>query len=199
MVIDITSPLRTAPPRPCPARIRLRAATAGPHAEVDGLFPQGLDSAHSYRRYVLGMHRFAVDYEIAIGALPRHSAWLARDLASHSLLPLAAAGVRRPLADAASRLGWEYVFAGSSMGARRLLRDAQRLGYGQSHGAHFLARHAASLEWTALQARLEALDPDDGVRMARAEQGALDAFSLVRTCFGRSFDRIPDVSTREGP
>ena len=187
-------------PRPTAPRIgaahaRLRAATAGLHAAVDELFPDGLASRDGYRRYVLGMHRFAVDYEIAVDAVPRHSAWLAADLTRLSLAPLAAHGERRATRDPAVRLGWRYVMAGSSMGARSLLRDARRLGYDEARGATFLARHAASGEWDALRTRLQALDVDDAPRMAGAEDGARTAFSLVRACFGRSFDRIPLAPT----
>jgi len=180
------SPLRTGP-----AHARLRAATADLHAGLDDMFAGGLDSPCGYRRYVLGMHRFALDYEVAVGSPPRHSAWLASDLHSLSLAPLPALGVQRPAPLASMRLGWHYVMAGSSMGARSLLRDALRLGYRDGHGATFLARHAASDEWDVLRERLQALDPADAPRMAEAEAGARAAFGLVQDCLRRSFDHIP--------
>lgn len=161
------------------------------------MFARGLDSVPGYRRYVLGMHRFAVDYEIVVEAAPRHSAWLAGDLGSLSLLPLPAEGVQRPAGGAAERLGWCYVMAGSSMGARSLLRDARRLGYDGGQGASFLAQHAASDEWSSLRDRLQAIDASDEARMAQAEAGARVAFVLVRTCFERSFDRIPATAAQE--
>lgn len=173
------------------AHARLRAATRDLHAEVDGMFGRGLDSRCSYRRYVLGMHRFAADYEIAVRALPRQSAWLAADLICLALAPLSANGTRRPAAQAATRLGWEYVMAGSSMGARRMLRDARSLGYQDGAGASFLARHSTSNDWSAMRQRLDALDAGNAPRMAQAEAGACAAFALVLDCFGRSFDRIP--------
>lgn len=155
------------------------------------MFAGGLDSPPSYRRYVLGMHRFAADYEIVVRALPRQSAWLADDLTCLALAPLSAAGTLRPAALAATRLGWEYVMAGSSMGARRMLREARRLGYQDGAGASFLARHAASGDWDAMRQQLDALDAGDVPRMAQAEAGACAAFALVLGCFERSFDRIP--------
>jgi heme oxygenase len=167
------------------------------HGQVDGLFPQGLDSVDAYRRYLLGMHRFAADYECAIDAVPRHSAWLARDLTTLSLLPLAAEGERRQAAGHATRLGWRYVMAGSSMGARALLRDARRLGFDRDLGAHFLDRHATGDDWQRVQAQLEALDVGDALHMRQAEDGARAAFALVRACFERSFDRIPVVHGKE--
>ncbi|WP_187471090.1 biliverdin-producing heme oxygenase [Luteimonas viscosa] len=179
------------------ARMRLREATADLHARVDALFPRGLDSVATYRRYVLGMHRFATDFEIAVAARPRHSEWLARDLSSLALAPLAAEGVRGPASGAATRLGWCYVMAGSGMGARVLLRDARRLGFDRGRGAGFLARHAVAEDWSALQARLSALDADDAPRMAQAEHGARTAFALVRACFERSFDLVPVAADKE--
>jgi heme oxygenase len=190
-------PSPSSAPRVGAAHARLRSATAHLHAGVDDLFANGLDSVPRYRRYVLGMHRFAAEYEIAVAAAPRHSAWLAGDLASLSLSPLPPEGERRPASGAAARLGWRYVMAGSSMGARRLLRDARQLGYDDSSGATFLAQHAASDEWGRLRDRLQAMDADDETRMAEAETGACAAFALVRSCFARSFERIPATPAHE--
>ena len=171
-------------------RARLREATAALHACVDGLFPRGLDSLHAYRRYLLGMHRFAADHEFATGAMPRLSSWLAHDLSALQLPPLPADGVRTPLASQDESLGWDYVMAGSSRGARQLVRDARRLGIGEDNGSRFLERHAAGEDWPRVQARLEALDGADA-RIASAEVGARDAFALVQACFERSFATLP--------
>ncbi|WP_165967509.1 biliverdin-producing heme oxygenase [Luteimonas aestuarii] len=179
------------------ARSRLRQATADLHAQVDAMFPRGLGSALAYRRYVLGMHRFAVDYEIATMALPRASAWLAQDLVALSQLPLPAHGTRSPLVDHAERLGWDYVMAGSSMGARVLLRDVGRLGFDASFGAVFLARHASGADWPRVQSRLAELDAGDARRMAAAEAGARAAFALVRNCLERSFEALHFSSDME--
>lgn len=196
-IIGSSAPGTTTRPQQGMARMRLREATADLHAQVDALFPRGLDSVATYRRYVLGMHRFATDFEIAVAARPRQSAWLAGDLASLALAPLAAEGVRGPELAAATRLGWNYVMAGSGMGARVLLRDAQRLGFDRRRGARFLARHATAQDWSSLQARLSALDADDAPRMAQAERGARNAFALVQACFERSFERLPVAADKE--
>lgn len=171
----------------------LRAATADAHARVDGLFPHGLACPDDYRRYLLGMHRFAVDYECAIGALPRHSAWLSADLGALSLLPLPAQG-RCPPAAHAARPGWRYVMAGSSLGARLLLRDARRLGYARGRGADFLEGHAAADDWPRLQANLRQLQADDAPAMAAIVAGAQAAFALVHECLQRAFHRIPSAA-----
>lgn len=163
------------------------------------MFPRGLDTLAAYRRYVLGMHRFVVDYEIVVDALPRRSAWLAGDLGHLALLPLHAQGRCRKEPNAAARLGWDYVLAGSSLGARSLVRDAQRLGVPEHEGARFLSEHARSQDWSELQLRLQALDPDDRTRVAQAQAGAIAAFALVRDCFGRSLERIPAQQDEEGP
>ena len=163
------------------------------HARVDALFPDGLACLDDYRRYLLGMHRFAVDYECAVAALPRHSAWLAADLGTLSLLPLPAQGQRPPVAHAA-QMGWRYVMAGSSLGARVLLRDARRLGFARARGADFLEGHAAADDWTRLQVRLRRFDPGDAPRMAAVVAGARAAFALVHACMERAFHRIPSAA-----
>lgn len=172
-------------------RQRLRAATADLHARVDALFPDGLDSADAYRRYVLGMHRFAVDHEVAIDAPPRQSSWLSQDLVALSLLPLPPLGRRVRIADPFARIGWAYVMAGSAMGARALLRDARRLGFDGRRGARFLERHADGDEWEALQPRLAALDAADEDQHAALARGARDAFACVHHCFTRSLEAVP--------
>lgn len=155
------------------------------------MFPNGLDTLLAYRRYVVAMHRFAADHEIATMASPRASSWLAQDLVALSQLPLPAHGARPPLADHAERLGWDYVMAGSSLGARVLLRDVGQLGFDADRGAMFLSRHAAGDDWVRLQSRLAELDTGDIRRMAAAEAGARAAFALVRTCLERSFEALP--------
>lgn len=177
-----------------PARQRLRASTADLHARVDGLFPNGLDSVPTYHRYLLGMHRFAADYEAAIAAAPRHSAWLAVDLHSLALRPLPPVGVMRARSDPAARLGWQYVMAGSALGARQLVRDARRLGFRADGGACFLERHADGDAWSGVQAGLAAL-AEDGV--ARAIEGARAAFESVHACFARSFELFPATDARD--
>ena len=69
--------------------------------------------------------------------------------------------------------------------------------YDDTQGATFLAQHAASDEWGSLRDHLQALDASDEPRMAEAETGARAAFALVRTCFERSFKRIPATAAQE--
>lgn len=162
-------------------RDRLRAATHAQHAEVDASFPQGLRDLADYARYLRGMHRFAVDFEIAVGAPARQSVWLARDLATNDLAPLPVL-VAQTRVGADEGLGWSYVMAGSSLGARHLAKGVRGLGQTPERGACFLARHSGGADWRDMQAQLAALDVDDAPRVDRMVRGARDAFHHVAAC-----------------
>ena len=168
----------------------LRAGTSDLHARVDAWFPDGLGTTLAYARYVVGMHRFAADFEIVVDALPRQSFWLSGDLRHLQRTPLPPSGVRSRAVDADERLGWEYVMAGSSLGARHLLRGVQALGHDEQSGACFLVRHAGGVEWRSVLDRLAARAASDAPAPSLL-QGARDAFLLVQSCFERSFDAIP--------
>lgn len=177
-------------------RAWLRAGTSDLHARVDACFADGLGTPRAYARYLIGMHRFAADFEIVIDAVPRLSFWLANDLRHLGLTPMPPSGVRGFTRDADERLGWEYVMAGSSLGARHLLRGVQTLGYSEAAGACFLARHAAGVEWKTVLDRLAAR-AGSGRSTDTLLQGARDAFALVQSCFDRSAHMIPD--SLQGP
>lgn len=169
----------------------LRAGTSDLHARVDASFANGLDTPLAYARYLVGMHRFASDLETVVGALPRASYWLAGDLRDLLLTPLPPSGVRGYASDADERLGWEYVMAGSSLGARRLLRGVQALGHDAQAGARFLTRHAGGDAWRNVLERLAARSACADLPATHLLQGARDAFLLVQSCFERGFDAIP--------
>lgn len=169
----------------------LRAETADLHARVDGCFPDGLGSPLAYGRYLVGMHRFAADFETVIGAVPRASYWLACDLHDLALAPLPPTGVRGFAVEPDERLGWEYVMAGSSVGARHLVRGVQALGHHEHAGARFLSRHAGGDTWRNVLDRLTARSTHVELPRAHLVQGARDAFLLVQSCFQRSFDALP--------
>jgi len=176
-------------------RTWLRAGTSDLHARVDACFTDGLGTQSAYARYLVGMHRFAADFEVVTGALPRQSYWLANDLRHHALTPLPPSGVIGYARDADERLGWDYVMAGSSLGARHLLRGVQALGHREDAGACFLARHAAGGDWRAVLDRLAARAVVDAPPPALL-RGARDAFGLVQACFDRSSD-VPHMSDQE--
>ncbi|MDH5822479.1 hypothetical protein QFW77_05675 [Luteimonas sp. RD2P54] len=140
----------------------------------------------TYAGYLRGMHRFAGDFERALQCAPRLSAWLATDLAALGLMPLPPAANAPRVRGHGERAGWQYVMAGSSIGARRLLRDVRLLGFDGDRGATFLARHAVSEDWPTVQACLARFDPQDTREQALITQGALAAFALADRCFGRA-------------
>ena len=73
------------------------------------------------------------------------------------------------------QLGWGYVVAGSSLGARFLLREARSLGYAPGAGADFLSGHAGGDAWPAFLRELDAaaLSDTDHLRLCAA---ATEAF-----------------------
>lgn len=171
------------------ARAALRDATATQHARVDSAFPEGLSTPQAYAGYLRGMHRFALDFERATGRAPRQSRWLAHDLDALGLMPIAEAwSSPAPLVDDDAATGWEYVMAGSSLGARYLVRAVRRLGHTGERGARFLERHGASEDWREVQHRLSAVDTADAARLARMIDGARDAFTHVAACLARGAD-----------
>ncbi len=177
-------------------RQQLRTRTADLHARLDSRFPQGLTSPETYAGYLVGMHRFASDYEVVVGRLPRQSFWLARDLQHVGLSPIPPSGVCSPLSDPDERLGWDYVMAGSSMGARALVRQARALGHRDDAGACFLAAHADSADWPDVLGRLDASGSPGEATVERMERGARAAFLHACLCFELSFNDCPAPPTR---
>ncbi|WP_166432824.1 biliverdin-producing heme oxygenase [Luteimonas yindakuii] len=173
-------------------RDRLRDATLSAHQRLDGLLASGLADIRTYHGYVRGMHRFIGDAEVVLDEPPLRSLWLARDLVALEQAPLPPRGVLRRVTDADERLGWQYVIAGSSMGARVLVRDARRLGLTAGRGATFLDRHAIDGEWPGVVRQLQALDPT-GTREALLARGAHDAFAAAEACLRRALfmDELP--------
>jgi heme oxygenase len=184
-----------------PRHAALRAATRDAHARVDGLFPEAIRDNADYRAYLRGMHRFAGDLAAAFILSSRRDgggrsarigaecaaacALLASDLVVLQAAPLPPRGAAPQLGDGASRLGWEYVFAGSAHGARLLLRGAHALGHDGSRGARFLAAHAEGAGWAGL---LERIDREGDDAAASLHRGANAAFAHAESCFLRARD-----------
>jgi heme oxygenase len=185
-----------------PRHAALRAATRDAHARVDAFFPDGLRDTVAYRAYLRGMHRFSGDLAAAFTLAARRDdggrsarlgadcvsacALLAADLVVLQAAPLPPRGSAPGLGDAANRLGWEYVFAGSAHGARLLMRHARALGYDGSRGARFLESHAAGAGWDDL---LDRIERDGGDAEAQPlHDGARAAFAHAEACFLRARD-----------
>lgn len=177
------------------AHARLRLATRPDHGRLDARFPTGLPDARTYRVYLRGMHRFVADLAAALRLAPEPGsaalldrcaeahAWLAADLSDVAARSLPPAPGLPDVGTGDARLGWEYVLAGSAMGARVLRADAGRLGHDPRHGARFLAGHAAAHDWAGVLARIESA----GTRPA-IHEGARSAFAFADACFGAAHD-----------
>jgi heme oxygenase len=153
---------------------RLRQATATHHARLDATLGGGFATRNDYAAYLRGMQGFVADADVALGGdamTTRLHAWLRADCDALDLsTDLSDPDVTR--ADAAARLGWEYVVTGSSLGARFLLREVRALGFDTGRGASFLAGHAAGDDWLLFLRRLA----DSEAAPLKVCGGAIDAF-----------------------
>lgn len=172
---------------PVPLHQQLRAHTAAAHARVDGGLADGLRSARDYTAYLEGMAEF-IDAAIAvIGAEPwlveaRHR--IADDLGRAPSAPRRGAG--DALADPARVAGWRYVVAGSTLGARVLLRDARAIEDGAHRGRlAFLSTFTGGDAWPSCLAALRDAGFDAATR-ARACDAALEAFHAAEAALSRA-------------
>jgi heme oxygenase len=164
-------------------RTYLRHATAQAHARVDALLASGFADVADYAAYLRAMHSF-VRSLVQAGVAPSLQSRLARlqdDMALLRLDALPVTASSTPPDHPAGRLAWEYVFEGSSLGARVLVRRAAELGYIDGRGASFLSAHAASAAWPALLQRMEALQPgpDELDRIGAAGRAAFEAIEAA--------------------
>ena len=165
---------------------RLRAHTASAHARVDAGLDGGLRDARAYATYLDGMAQFLDAAAKVIGDEP----WLTdarRHLASDrgqatftATPPPDGSGT-----DPAKVAGWRYVVAGSTLGARLLLRDARALGDGAMRGTAFLSSFAASDAWVRCLAQLRDAAFDE-VSRQRACDAAIDAFHAAEAALTRA-------------
>lgn len=166
-------------------RWRLRDATAQAHARLDARLGGALDDADRYAGFLRGMDGFLAA-AAAIDPARDHAATrraLAADLADLGVAP---AGVATPApVDPAQALGWRYVAAGSSLGARVLLPRARKLGFDADHGARYLAAQAAGSDWGPL---LDALDSVPDADADAVIAGACSAFAWAEHCMPDAFE-----------
>ena len=157
----------------------LRAHTAVAHARLDAGLGAGFRDARGYAAYLAGMAAFLDDAHGVLGDagwLADARAAIASDL-GRPRPPLAQSGGAR---DPARLAGWRYVVAGSSLGARVLLREAQALAGAAPRGTvpirtRFLSSFANGDAWPRCLAELRNARFDaDG--QARACAAALEAF-----------------------
>ena len=173
---------------PC-LRNTLRQSTSDAHSRVDALVGGGFADRAAYRHYLRGMHGFLAASRAALGhqgALEPLQVALLDDMRMLDVRPLPDVVHHGPrLNDEAARLGWTYVLAGASVGARPLMRQAQLLGYGGGSGADFLQRFARSPMWGDVLSRLDAatLDPEQA---GRCRDAAVAAFAAAEAAFHRA-------------
>jgi len=160
-----------------PVRSHLRHATASAHGRVDALLPHGVSGRRDYAAYLRAMHRFVASSALPGGARERYLPLLSADLRTLGIDTQAASANAEP-DDRYERLGWAYVFEGSSLGARMLLRQATALGFDDRSGARYLNAHAASGEWANVLRELEDSTPDAG-QLDRLVAASHRAFAAV--------------------
>jgi heme oxygenase (biliverdin-IX-beta and delta-forming) len=166
----------------------LRGETARAHAALEAVVGP-IDSLARYVRYLRGMHAFRAPVEAALGALewPRtFGTWrptciapqLAADLADLQAEPLPREAV--PVLERSDLLGTLYVLEGSSLGARVIARDAQRLGLADTYGARHLSTQCGGLEtWRGFLALLEDGDTFNVASSVAAANAVFDAARLA--------------------
>jgi len=173
---------------PC-LRATLRQSTSDAHSRVDALVGGGFADGAAYRHYLRGMHGFLAASRAALGrhgALEALQAPLLDDMRMLDVRPVPDVVHNGPrLDDEAARLGWTYVLAGASVGARALKRQAELLGYGGGSGADFLQRFARSPMWGDVLSGLDAatLDPE---QTGRCRDAAIAAFATAEAAFRRA-------------
>ena len=160
-----------------PVRSHLRHATASAHGRVDALLPDGVSKHRDYAAYLRAMHRFVATSALPDGARDRYLPLLSDDLHTLGIVGEATPADVEP-EDRYERLGWAYVFEGSSLGARLLLRQAGALGFDGRAGARYLNEHAASSGWPDLLRQLEDATPDAG-QLDRLVAASHRAFAAV--------------------
>jgi heme oxygenase len=168
---------------PVPLHQLLRAHSASAHARLDAGIG-GLRTARDYGAYLRGMAAFLDAARAVLGDEP----WLAdarRQLADDLGRDVPSATPRAGAGDLPRIAGWRYVVAGSSLGARVLLRDARRLAGETSHGTRFLSAFATGDAWPRCLAWLRDTGFDASAR-ARACDAALEAFHSAEAALSRA-------------
>ena len=159
------------------ASVALRHATASAHERVDALLPHGVGLHRDYAAYLRAMHRFVASSALPEGARERYLPLLSDDLCTLGIASEAMPVAAEPN-DQYERLGWAYVFEGSSLGARMLLRQAIALGFDDRSGARYLNEHASSDGWPDVLRQLEDSTPDSG-QLDRLVAASHRAFAAV--------------------
>lgn len=176
-----------------PLRELLRQATAAAHARVDAQVGP-LDSHAAYVDYLKGMRGFLAAAAAMLDpepALPPLLRALDRDLESAGVHG-GPTGPRGPGPvvgeDEAGRLGWRYVTAGASVGARMLRRQVMLLQ--PLPRCEFLGGYSNSGLWPECLQRLSEASLDAEAR-ERCVAAARLAFQAAEHSFSRALEAPP--------
>lgn len=177
---------------------RLKARTHAAHERLDSrvMAADPFGSKERYAQFAVVQHAFHRDidalYDNAVldRLLPdlagrRRLPQIAEDLndlgtalPSYDAAPAFKAGM---IADVPTALGWLYVAEGSNLGAAFLLKEAIKLGLGETFGARHLAGapEGRGLHWRTFTAALDAVSLSDAEE-SRVVPGAEAAFARVQ-------------------
>lgn len=176
---------------------RLKAATRQAHEVLDGFIMSAkpFESRENFGKFVKTQYLFHRDLDAFYSndtldtLLPdlkgrRRLDFIEQDLADLSLDTPAVTDARFSAAgdyfDLPEALGWLYVVEGSNLGAAFLLKDAAKLGLGETFGARHLAGapEGRGLHWRTFTAALDEIEltPEEE---RRAIAGAEAAFNAV--------------------
>ena len=173
----------------------LRRATADAHSRVDAAVGGGIADETGYACYLRGLHDFLACSHDALGpawSLQPLQALLLDDMEAMGVRPATGPGIEVAVAvDDITRLGWAYVVAGSSVGARQLVRQAEALGSRAAPATAFLRRFAHSPMWPGVLSALEAARLDFP-QTERLREAALAAFATAEAAFQRAGDQSTD-------
>lgn len=167
-------------------RWELRERTTKAHQALDSLIGE-FDSEASYRAYLSGMAAFRLGVEplLAPERLPADLAGYQPSLITDELLrDLDDLGIPHPQPAAMTGIGGSgddifgvlYVLEGSALGAKLLVKSAEKLGFDGQRGARHLVRQSASLDtWRDYLGRLDTAEELDLERAAAAASRTFDA------------------------
>lgn len=176
---------------------RLKAATRAAHEELDGFIMSAkpFENRENFGKFVQTQHLFHSELDALFGnetldaLLPdlkgrRRLALIEQDLEDLTVAKPAMENHHfnnsAETLDLPEALGWLYVVEGSNLGAAFLLKDAAKLGLGETFGARHLAGapEGRGLHWRTFVAALDAIsltqDEED-----RVIAGARAAFGKV--------------------
>ena len=176
---------------------RLKAATRAAHEKLDGFIMSAkpFENRENFGKFVQTQHLFHSELDALFSdktpdaLLPdlkgrRRLSLIEQDLED---LTVAKPDIETPhfndsaeTIDLPEALGWLYVVAGSNLGAAFLLKDAAKLGLGETFGARHLAGapEGRGLHWRTFVSALDAIDLTQEEE-DRAIAGAKAAFSKV--------------------